>query len=499
MNKKPIVALLNSGIANKKNLLAMKLLVLCLALSVFHVSGSVYSQKTTFSFNHENVTVGEVLKKIENTSDYKFLYRTDLIDINRKVNLHADNSNVEELLDLIFPHQSASFRFFEDNLIAITRNTLPDQQQLTVKGRVTDASSGEPLPGASIVIQGTTIGTTSNIEGEYSLVVPEPEAVLVFSYVGYLARRIVVGEQRTIDVSLDPDYARLDEVIVVGYGTQRRSDLTGSVERISSQDFDKRAITNLVEAFAGTVPGFYSVQGTSAEGGGSMEIRGPTSLAADVSPLIVIDGVIYTGSIRDINPNDIESIDILKDASSAAIFGSRAASGVVVITTTKGQQAEPVINVSSKLGVVGLTNHMKPFGPEGYMNLKSDFFNTVRGHDMPPHYYTNPDELPDDISVQQWLNYDAAPADNPVDAWLIRLALSPMEMNNYHEGITKNWYDDITQTGIRQDYDASVSGGMENIRYYFSAGYTANEGVTLGDEYKIFRSRLNVDTDLGNF
>jgi TonB-dependent starch-binding outer membrane protein SusC len=370
-------------------------------------------------------------------------------------------------------------------------------QQRTVQGTVTD-NQGSPLPGVTVVIKGTTQGTVTNATGEYSLTSPS-DATLVFSFVGMKTQEILIENRATIDVILEQDIIGLEEVIAIGYGTVRKSDLTGSVERVSSSDFETKSITNMIEALTGSVPGFYSTQGTLAAGGGSMEIRGPTSLAANIEPLIVLDGVIYSGNLRDINPEDIESMDILKDASAAAIFGSRSASGVIVVTTKKGKISRPTINLYLKTGIAGLTNHMTPLSPMDYLEARGDYFRRIHSDARPQYYYTHPNDLPNNISLEDWAAYDASPSPDYEGTWLSRLVLSPKERENYLAGRTLNWYDEIVRNGIRQDYDMNVIGGSEKLRYFFSTGYVHNEGVTLGDEFKAFRSRVNLDADLYDF
>jgi len=218
------------------------------------------------------------------------------------------------------------------------------QNEVTVTGVVMDASNSETLPGVNILLKGSGIGTITDIDGSYSLSVPSSEATLVYSFIGFLNQEIKVGNQTTIDVRMASSATDLNEVVVVGYGTQKKSDLTGAVTRVNASTFKNQPLTQVSDMLAGTVAGFYGNQGTSASGGSSLEVRGPTSLTGGTSPLIVVDGVIFYGSLSDINPNDIESIDILKDASSAAVFGSKAASGVVMITTIKGESGATTIN-----------------------------------------------------------------------------------------------------------------------------------------------------------
>lgn len=368
-----------------------------------------------------------------------------------------------------------------------------------VTGKVTSQADGLGIPGVNIILKGTTQGTVTDIGGNYSITVPDGTgSVLVFSAIGFTPQERAVGNESVINVVLIEDIQTLDEIVVVGYGTQKRSDLTGSIASVSAADLETKSMTNIVEGLAGTVAGFYSVQGTTAAGGGSMEIRGPTSLAANNEPLIVLDGVIFSGTLNDINPSDVESIDILKDASSAAIFGSRAASGVIVITTKRGKSSKPSINVSSKIGVAGLTNHLRPFGPEGYLQLRADFLKRFRV-DAPPEYFTHPDKLPASVTVEDWANYDGTPSDDLIGIYMLRLGLSPIEQENYRAGTPFDWYDAIVRDGLRQDYDINVSGGFDNLRYFLSSGYLHNQGVTLGDEYKTFQTRLNIEADVADF
>src|SRR5690606_1612980 len=225
-----------------------------------------------------------------------------------------------------------------------------------------------------------------------------------------------------------------------GYGTVKKSDLTGSVDRISGEDFENQNLTQVSEMLAGTIAGFSSNQGASPAGGGSMEVRGPTSLTAGTSPMIVLYGQIYNVSLRDINPSDIESIDILKDASSAAIFGAKAASGVVLITTTKGESGKPVIRFSSKVGISTPTYERRPYSPQEYIDFRADYFRTINpGQNY--NYYTNPDDLPGDISVEQWRAMSESPLPDNTDEYLRRLNFFPIEQEQYKAGQTTDWYD----------------------------------------------------------
>jgi len=382
------------------------------------------------------------------------------------------------------------------NFVAISPlSAFQANQNLTVSGTVMDGSNEETLPGASIIIKGSTIGTVSDIDGKFSLNVPNPETVLIVSFIGYISKEITVGNQNEITVNLVSNAAELDEVVVIGYGTVKKRDLTGSVERINADAFQNQTMTQLTDMLTGTVAGFNANQSTSAAGGSSLEVRGPTSLNAGTEPLIVLDGVIYKGSIQDINPHDIESMDILKDASSAAVFGSKAASGVILITTKKGKSGKPTINYSTRMGISEPASARRPLGPDDYIQFRKDFFRTVFPNTA-YHFYTNPNELPTDVSVEDWRNYGDNPLADNNREYMSRLRLFPIEQENFLSGTTTDWYDVVMRRGTRQTHDLSIGGGADGFNYYWSIGYTDNEGIRVGDEFSSIRSKLNIDFDV---
>ncbi len=452
---------------------------------------------TEISVEVNGLTVEKALKEIADITGMKLTYRGDIME-KKEVTLVNNKISVSDALDYVLQGTKLDYLFSRDGYLLIyeSLDQLRDMQaQVEVTGSVIDGETGEPLPGVNISVEGTTTGTSTNVDGEYSLEVPGPESVLVFSFIGYKTQKITVGEQRVIDVVLEQDLGRLDEVIVVGYGTQERRDLTGSVDRIEKETFQNQNITQLGDMLAGTIAGFSANQSTDPAGGSSMEVRGPTSLTAGTDPMIVLDGAVYNGSLRDINPNDIETVDILKDASSAAIYGAKAASGVVLITTSKGNIGKPTIDYSSRVGVTTPTKERRPFGPEEYIDFRADWFRTVfPGQEY--HYYTSPEELPDDMSRDEWRNLSESPLEDNTREYLRRLAFFPIEQENYINGETTDWYDVVMQNGIRQQHDLSVSGGSDRATYYWSIGYTDNEGLRVGEEYSTVRSRLNIDLEV---
>ncbi len=360
-----------------------------------------------------------------------------------------------------------------------------------VEGQVSDLQ-GEPLIGVNVLVKGTNKGTSTDFAGKFVLEDVDDDAILIFSYIGYQTLEVAVEGQTALEIRMSSDAQLLDELVVVGYGTVKKSDLTGSVATISGETFRDQPLTQVSEMLAGTVAGFYSTQGTRASGGSSLEIRGPNSLTASSTPMIVLDGVIYNGSLADINPADIQSIDILKDASSAAVYGARAASGVVIITTKQGLAGKPTVRFNARIGTISPTNTFEPFQGEEYLNFRRDVLRVINPG-FPSYYFDDPRNLPDGVTIDQWRNASDNPTSDNLDEYLNRLNFFQIENDNYKAGNVVNWFDEVIQTGFRQDYDLSLSGGTDNIKYYWSLGYQNNEGVIRGDKYGSIRSRLNLD------
>lgn len=441
-------------------------------------------------------TLRKLFSVIEHQTGLMFAYQPQQVDAYDKISLPRQTRTVRATLDMALEGTGLSYRQVNSNVIIFSdekRVMAPmiELAALAVRGKVTGVD-GSSIPGVNVLVQGTTIGTTTDANGDYSLEIQDENAVLVFSFIGYVSQTVSVGSRTVIDITLEEEVTALDEVIVVGYGTVKKSDLTGSVERIKADDFQNQSITQLSEMLSGTVAGFWANQGTSAQGGSSMEIRGPNSLTAGSTPMIVLDGAIYNGSMNDINPNDIETIDILKDASSAAIFGSRAASGVILVTTKKGKSGAPKVTFQTKLGITQSNNERRGLGPDEYIRFRQDYFRQAFPN-TDFNFYTNPATLPSGMTIDQWRGLSNAPLPDNEREWLSRLRFTEVEATNYLAGRTMDPYDHVFRSGVRQEYDLSVSGGTDRASYYWSIGYLNNEGILVGDQYAAIRSRFNAD------
>ena len=485
-----------------KTLLIMKLTFILLIAACLQVNaGGGYAQKITLS--QKDVSLAKVFNEIRDQSGYLFLYNNKQLDNGKRVNIEVKNASIEEVLKQSFKDQLLTYAIVEKTIVVMPREIedMPDlvpeiplpPPPIEIHGRVVN-QQGDPLQNVSVLIAGTTTGTTTGSDGRFALTAPDNKNItLEISSVGYQTKRVSVGKQTEINVTLELEISGLSDVVVVGYGTQKKSDLTGAVATVNAEDFKFQSATQLTEMLAGTVAGFNANQSTSAAGGASMQVRGPTSLSAGTSPLIVVDDAIFFGSIRDINPYDIESVNILKDASSAAIYGAKAASGVVIITTKKGKRGKPVINFSAKVGITESYNERRGLGPKEYINFREDFLRQLSPQ-TDFNFFTNPNELPADMTIDEWRALSSsAPLDDNIKEWMARLRLFPIEQENYLAGKTMDMYDEVFRKGLRQEYDISTSGGTEALKYYWSIGYDNNEGIRVGDQYSTIRSRLNVN------
>lgn len=402
----------------------------------------------------------------------------------------------------IFLH-GLRFLFCSTFFIVISTINLYGQDSRTVSGNVKD-QLGDPIVGAIVTIKGTTQGTTTDLDGTFRLPVKTEEGILVFSMIGYETKEVRVSSTtNNIEVELIEASEMLDEVVVVGYGTVKKKDLTGSVSHIGREVMETKVATNFVDFLKGSIAGVNIGVDNNASGGGSIEIRGPASLKAASSPLIVLDGMIFYGAMADINPNDIESIDVLKDASSTAIYGSKGSAGVVMITTKRGNTDKPIINVSTKLGIANVRSMPSETGPDQYIQRRADYFKTnnffIPDGDKSKKglgYYDNPEHLPTGVSKEDWAAYDPSFSGDYLETWLTRLQLTNPEIINYKAGKTTDWRDLVFQTGFRQDHNASISGKSKTVNYYFSLGHTNNEGYKVGDEFRATRARINLDAEI---
>lgn len=368
-------------------------------------------------------------------------------------------------------------------------------QAQSVSGTVVDVNN-EPLVGVSVVIKNTTKGTITDINGKYTIAV-QPKEVLVYSFMGFHSQEVAVGSKKTIDIVLEEDTKLLDEVVVVGYGTMKKKDLTGSVGMVDAEALSKELPSTMQDLLRTGVPGLSMGIATDAKGNaGDILIRGKNSFSASTTPLIVLDGVVYYGELTDINPNDVERIDVLKDASSAAVYGAKAANGVILVTTKKGRSDKPIIQFGTTLGVVFKNSLPPTYKGEEYIGYRQAVME-AQNATKPGGFYGNPSNL-SNTQLAEWMSLDGSTGD-PVSTWFNRLGFSPIELKNYQAGNVIDWERETYRTAMTQDYTVSVSGRPKDMSYYTSLNYIKNEGNVLGSGYSAVRARMNLESKATKF
>lgn len=459
----------------------------------------VLNQKITVHVS--NLNMEKALEKIEQTAGIRFMYSPQLIQANRLISLNANEEVLLTVLERLLRPNNLTYELIDHQVILRRVNTTKELVDVAPKDRIISGTvvdeKGQAIPGVNVQIKDRNRGTTTDSKGKYKLSVPESGVILVFSSIGYQGGEVEVGSRSVVDFTIKETTQALTEVVVIGYGTQQKRDLTGAVSQIKAAQIENENPNTVQDMLRGNAAGLNVGYDASAKGGGDLQVRGRTSLNASSSPLLVVDGVIYYGALSDINPNDIETLDVLKDASSAAVFGAKAASGVILITTKRGKSEKPTISVDGNVGISTVARNQPVYGPEGYVRWREDVLRS-QNVNAKPYQFSNPDNLPSDVPLQQWLGYDGSTG-NPTDVWLNRLKFQPIEIENYKAGRSVNWYDKVFQAARRQDYNVSISGKKNDISYYYSLGYLNNEGIITGDKFSTIRSRFNLEGKIASF
>ena len=430
------------------------LLMVCVFCSY---AGNVHSQNAKVSIRMNNVKLDKILNEIENQTDYLFIYNNQ-VDINKITSVKVKNEAVAQVLDKILSGTGINYEL-EGTHIILTTEAIKDlhaqQQAKTVTGTVTDVS-GEPIIGANIRIKGTTTGTITDIDGNFSIEA-EPQSVIEVSYIGYLTQETVINNQKSIRFLLKEDTKTLDEVVVIGYGVQKKADLTGSVANINTEKLNTQSNANIGQALQGKIAGVDIVSQGGAPGSGTrIMVRGIGTLN-NASPLYIVDGM-YMNSIDHINPNDIASIDVLKDASSAAIYGSRAANGVIIVTTKEGSNTEgkPIIDLSVNLGISTASKFLDMLDAKGWAEVTTIARQAIGkpALDMATDLANKPDN---------------------------------------------DWQDIMFRPALMQNYNLSVKGGGKYSTYYTGLGYFNQDGIVKGTNYQRYNIQSKNDYKRGIF
>ena len=417
------------------------------------VSASTYGQNYKLSMNKQDCSISEVLKEIEKNSEYTFFLNDNQVNVNRKTSVKANNASLEEVLEQALKNTGYQYEIVDRQIIIKSKsvssvshpNALFQSSPRKITGQVKDAL-GEPIIGANVVVKGTTNGTITDIDGNFSLEVPD-NAILVVSYIGYTDRTVEVGNSSKVMVSLSEDTQKLDEVVVVGYGTQKKVNLTGAISSLDAETLENRPITNSTQALQGT-QGVYVNQAGAQPGadGATIRIRGQGTLN-DNNPLILVDGIEFP--LEAVNPNDIESISVLQDAASSAIYGSRAANGVVLVKTKGGKKGKFTVDYNNYFGVQQATY------------LPNFVYDPVVFMEMRNQAQRNEGKLTVDYSDALIEEYKQGMLTDPI-----------MYPQN-------NWLDIMYNNAFIMEHNMRFSGGDDKYTYSVSLGYGDQNGVLL--------------------
>ena len=398
-----------------------------------------------------NMTLLQALEEVAAQFDVGLAINPNLVP-GIKVNKDLTSVTLTEALDqLLAETRLEAYLSVAGNIIVRSKEKAPVIQERNVTGKVTD-DKGEPLPGVNILIKGSARGTITDMEGNYRINIPGEAVTLVFSFVGYQSQEVNVAGRTSIDIVLREDMQNLEEVVIVGYGTQTRRDLAGSQASVSSKDFEGHPVYNFAQILQGRTAGVV-VSNTSGSPGQTpkIRIRGANSISSNNDPLYVVDG--FVSDFNNVNVNDIQSIDILKDASATAIYGSRGANGVVLITTKSGQSGETRVTVASNVGFTQLENEY-------------DLLNSAE--------YA--------VWVNEHFDQDV---------------FSEADIEGFRQGAGTDWQDAVMQTGLTQNHQVSVSGGREGLRYYVSGNIVDEEGILINTNQRRYTLRTNLSTTIG--
>ena len=477
----------------------MRLLVLFLVCSIgLSYAADSYAQKALISIDVHNQRVEDVLKEIEEQSDFDFFFNNKHVDLNRRVSVSADKSNIFSVLKEIFSGTNVKYSVLDKKIILSVEAQSPQQEQkITVSGTILDAQ-GEPIIGASVLEKGVQgNGTITDIDGIFKLSVSSSKAQLEVSYIGYQSQTVAVQPGRNMKITLQEDSKQLDEVVVVGYGTQSKKTLTGAVSMVNMGDVEMNTVPNVSRALAGKAAGF-RVNQVSAQPGGEAKfrIRGEASISAGNEPLFVIDGfpVSSSGSLssgddfykagnidnvlESLNPDDIESISVLKDAASTAIYGARAGHGVVLITTKRGKSQKPRVTYSGMGSVQVARSNYKMLDTRMYMDMynkqRYEEWLKLNGMGIYEGYVDKPSESP--TQYKPTFNNDQILMASGTD-----------------------WLDAVMRNGYTQQHNLSVNGGTDKTRYLASINYMDQDGVVKNNGTSRFSMRLNFDYELSKY
>ncbi|MCX6219732.1 MAG: TonB-dependent receptor [Bacteroidia bacterium] len=432
----------------------MKLTVLIVTMSILSCfSAETYSQTTKLTLNENNSTLLNILRSIEEQSEFKFFYN-EKVDVNRPVSVEVNQKSIVDILDKVLANTSVKYKVIGRQIALYDKNEMEpfisEQLSKKVAGKVTD-SKGASIPGASVVIKGTTTGITTDNEGKFSLIIPSDAKVLVFSFVGMKSLEVAVDNKTAINVVMTEETVVVEEIVAIGYGTQRKKDLTGSVAVIKTGDISSLPVPSVSDALQGRAAGVQVISAGTPGSDATFRIRGVGTIN-NSNPLIVIDGLPVSSGLNQLNMDDIESLQVLKDASATAIYGSRGANGVVIVTTKHGKIGPSKVNFNYSYGVQQATNMVKMLNSSQFASLHNEIMDNAG------------------------------------------LTKNPANANPASLGAGTDWLGSLFRVASMKNYSLSYSGSSEKTSYYVSANYFDQQGIVTNTGFKRFTLQLNTES-----
>jgi len=442
-----------------KLILMSKITFLLFFVGLLQVSAASYAQVTKLNLKLTNVSIVEVFEKIEAQSEFRFFYDNSQVDLKQKVSVDISNVKVEDVLNDVFKNTNFTYEVMDRHILVTSRNSIPlsgTQDATKVTGTVTNSTDKEPIPGVTVIVKGTTTGTITDINGKYSLAIPAGGKTLIFSFVGMTTEEIQINGQSVINTTLKEFVVGVDEVVVIGYGTVKKSDLTGSVAVVSTKDLTMSPSSSAAQSLQGRAPGVLVIQNSEPGKNATIRVRGVGSINKGSDPIYIVDGV-QAGDINGIQPQEIESMQVLKDASATAIYGANGSNGVIIVTTKRGKSGKPQVSLNTYIG----------------MNLAPQQYDIMNADQYAAFYTALNGDKPE---------YDQAFREKYYG-------------NGWQQGT--NWQDQMFKTGINQNYHLSIAGGGESSNYNISLGYVNEDGTVIKTNAERYTIRANSDFKLG--
>ncbi len=444
-----------------KLILMSKITFILFFVGLLQVSAAGYAQMTKLNLKLTNVSIVEVFEKIEAQSEFRFFYDNSQINLKQKVSVDISNQKIEDVLNDIFKNTSFTYEVMDRHILVTSKGSVPSsvvQDAAKVTGTVISSADKLPIPGVTVIVKGTTTGTITDGNGKYSLTIPSGGKTLIFSFVGMTSVEVVIGNQTVINTEMKEFVVGVDEVVVIGYGTVKKSDLTGSVAVVSTKDLTMNPSSSAAQSLQGRAPGVLVIQNSAPGGSATIRVRGVGSINKGSDPIYIVDGV-QAGDINGIQPQEIESMQVLKDASATAIYGANGSNGVIIVTTKRGKSGKPQVSFNTYVGV--------NLAPQQYDVMNADQYSAF---------------------------YKAMNGDKPEYD-------QPFREKYYGSGWQQgtNWQDQMFKTGLNQNYHLSIAGGGESSNYNISMGYVNEDGTVIKTKAERYTIRANSDFKLSKY